>query len=156
MPTTPAGLPYPLDTDPVANGALDIQNLAESVDQKLLTTGVAWLPFTPNFRPDTGIWFVAPTNTGTYGRIGRIIFGQAKLLITSSGSAGGFISFDVPVPALQGNPQTIGACREANITGNLCSVQLNSTGVAQIRTFNNGATANGNFFYQLFFMYEAA
>jgi len=35
MPTTPAGLPYPLGSDPVANGAQDIQDLAEAVDPGL-------------------------------------------------------------------------------------------------------------------------
>jgi hypothetical protein len=34
MPTTTNGLPYPLGTDPVANGAQDIQDLAEAVDTK--------------------------------------------------------------------------------------------------------------------------
>jgi hypothetical protein len=32
MPTTSNGLPYPLGTDPVANGAQDIQDLAEAVN----------------------------------------------------------------------------------------------------------------------------
>lgn len=32
MPTTPGGLPYPSGSDPVANGAQDIQDLAEAVD----------------------------------------------------------------------------------------------------------------------------
>jgi hypothetical protein len=32
MPTTPGGLPYPSGTDPVANGAQDIQDLAEAVE----------------------------------------------------------------------------------------------------------------------------
>lgn len=35
MPTTPGGLPYPLGSDPVANGAQDIQDLAEAVDPGL-------------------------------------------------------------------------------------------------------------------------
>jgi hypothetical protein len=35
MPTTPGGLPYPNSTDPVANGAQDIQDLAEAVDNNL-------------------------------------------------------------------------------------------------------------------------
>ena len=35
MPSTPIGLPYPNSSDPVANGAQDIQDLAEAVDSKL-------------------------------------------------------------------------------------------------------------------------
>lgn len=34
MPETPSGLPYPAATDPVANGAADIQALAEAIDAR--------------------------------------------------------------------------------------------------------------------------
>jgi hypothetical protein len=47
MPTTPGGLPYPLGTDPVANGAQDIQDLAEAVD------------------PGLGLWLVKTVTIGT-------------------------------------------------------------------------------------------
>ena len=49
MPTTPAGLPYPSGTDPVANGAQDIQDLAEAVDPGL---GL-WLVKTQTFSSAT-------------------------------------------------------------------------------------------------------
>jgi ribulose kinase len=50
MPTTPGGLPYPNSTDPVANGAQDIQDLAEAVDNNL------------------GLWLVK-TQTATSGTV---------------------------------------------------------------------------------------
>jgi sugar (pentulose or hexulose) kinase len=50
MPTTPAGLPYPLGTDPVANGAQDIQDLAEAVDP-----GLGLYRVTPSAVSGTGV-----------------------------------------------------------------------------------------------------
>jgi hypothetical protein len=118
--------------------------------------GAPWETFTPSFRPDGGVWFVAGATYARYGRIGKIIFGEALLDITSFGTATGFVTFDLPITAKQGNGQTIGLAREFKVTGNMISVQLTTSSTAVLRTFNNGATANGNFGYGVTFMYEAA
>jgi hypothetical protein len=51
MPSTPGGLPYPNSSDPVANGAQDIQDLAEAVDSGLglwkIASGTVTLSTTP-------------------------------------------------------------------------------------------------------------
>ena len=118
--------------------------------------GAVWETFTPNFRPETGVWFVAPTNAGRYGRIGKLVYGSGQINITSSGSGGGNVIFDLPVTAKQGNPYSIGTGREANLTGNTFNVITSSTTVGQVIFYNNGATANGNYNYSFFFIYEAA
>jgi hypothetical protein len=118
--------------------------------------GAEWETFTPNFRPETGVWFVAPTNVGRYGRIGKLVYGSGQINITSSGSGGGNVLFTLPVTAKFGNPYSIGTGREANLTGNTFNVITSSTTVGQVIFYNNAATANNNYNYSFFFIYEAA
>jgi hypothetical protein len=122
----------------------------------LNTIGAVWETFTPNFRPTGGVWFVAPTNVGRYARINKIIIGSGSIDISSSGTASGNVLFDLPITAKQGNPYGIGTGREANLTGNAFEVITSSTTVGQILFYNNANTANGNYNYSFFFIYEAA
>ena len=118
--------------------------------------GAVWETWTPNFRPGAGgVWFVAPTAYARYGRIGKFVFGEAQLNILSSGSGAGFVQFDLPVVALNGNPGGIGGGREAAITGAAFTVSKITTAVGQIVFYNNTATANGNYSYAFNFFYEA-
>lgn len=119
--------------------------------------GAVWETWSPNYRPGAGgVWFVTNTPYSRYGRIGKFVFGEASFNITSSGTGAGFVQFDLPILALNGNPGAIGGGREANLTGNSYTVSKISTSVGQIVFYNNGATANGNYSYSYNFFYEAA
>ena len=115
-----------------------------------------WTTFTPNFRPSSGTWSASSTNHARYTRIGKTIFGQARIDITSAGTGSGYVLFDLPVTSLQGNTASIGGGREANLTGNSFTVQITNTTTAQIAFFNNGGTAGANHTFGFNFMYEAA
>ena len=118
--------------------------------------GATWETFTQNFRPQGGTWFVASPNSGRYGRIGKLVYGSGTINITSFGTATSNVIFDLPVTAVQGNPYSIGTGREANLTGNTFNVITSSTTVGQIIFYNNAATANNNYNFSFFFIYEAA
>lgn len=118
--------------------------------------GAVWETWTPNFRPGAGgVWFVTNTPYARYGRIGKLVFGEAAFNITSAGTGAGFVQFDLPIVALNGNPGAIGGGREANLTGNSYTVSKITTAVGQIVFYNNAATANNNYSYSFNFFYEA-
>jgi hypothetical protein len=118
--------------------------------------GTVWSNFTPNFRPETGVWFVASATYARYWQINKFVYGEAMLSITSFGTATNAIFFDLPVTAKQGNPAQLGNGREASITGQTFNVWRNGTTVGSIRFYNNGSTANNNYAFPFNFFYEAA
>jgi hypothetical protein len=122
----------------------------------MTSIGAAYETFTPNFRPQSGVWFVANQVSGKYGRIGKLVYGSAQLDIVSFGTAGSNVLFDLPITAKFGNPYSIGSGREANLTGNQFNVITSATTTGQIIFYNNAATANNNYNYSFFFIYEAA
>lgn len=63
--TTNLGLPYPASTDYVANGYLDIQNLADAIDT-LFGGSASYTPTTVNI--------TSPNVTGNYLLIGKWLF----------------------------------------------------------------------------------
>jgi hypothetical protein len=70
MPNTAKGLPYPVSSDPVAQGAANIQALAEAVDARI-GVGAAPLVVSGVVNPDGSIargagFTVAKTGTGLY------------------------------------------------------------------------------------------
>lgn len=122
----------------------------------MTSLGAPFETWTPNFRPGGGgVWFVTNTPYARYGRIGKFVFGEASFNITSAGTGAGFVQFDLPIVALNGNPGAIGGGREANLTGASYTVSKITTAVGQIVFYNNGATANGNYSYSFNFFYEA-
>jgi hypothetical protein len=89
--TTPGGLPYPLPSDPIADGATQIQALAEAVeaDTNTLATSVTSLtgmlrfqpqdfltngqfPSTVRFPPNSFTVFQVTSTTGGYPRTGTV------------------------------------------------------------------------------------
>lgn len=64
MPFTPRGLPYPAGTDPVANGADNIRQLAQATDD-LYRAGTDSLPITTvNVVASKTVTFTTPFPTG--------------------------------------------------------------------------------------------
>jgi hypothetical protein len=118
--------------------------------------GATWETWTPNFRAESGAWTSSTTTAARYGRIGKLLYGQAGITINSVGTGTGLVTFDLPLLAVQGNPFGIGSGREANLTGNAFQVISATVGIGQIRFYNNGITANGNYNYSFNFFYEVA
>lgn len=88
------GVPVPLDTDPVGDGALAVRNLAAAI-------GDPWTAYVPT-------WTASPTNpsigngslAGSYRLIGKTLHGRIALTIGSTTTAGsGAYIFGLPVAA---------------------------------------------------------
>lgn len=62
--TTPGGLPYPSPTDPIAQGADAIRNLATAVEAKAM---MQWTTYVPTWSGDSGT-----PNLGTGGALGGL------------------------------------------------------------------------------------
>jgi hypothetical protein len=85
------GLPFPEDTDPVAQGATAIEALAEAVEE-LLAANLPWQAYVPTL---TGV--AATVTEARYCKIGRLVTGRVLLTLTAGG--GGIFAVGVPVPA---------------------------------------------------------
>lgn len=108
MPTPTYGLRYPDGAD-IPNGPLQLQNLAEDVEDTLGDGLTAWLSYTPAWTGSTGNPGVGnATRTGRYCKLGRIVHFTAKILIGSTTTVGsGFYSISLP-PGLP--VSTVGTC----------------------------------------------
>ena len=135
-------------------GGLTVGELLTAAEMNSI--GAAWETWTPNFRPESGAWTTSTTTAARYGRIGKLLYGQAGITINAVGTGTGLVTFDLPLLAVQGNPFGIGSGREANLTGNAFQVISATVGIGQIRFYNNGITANGNYNYSFNFLYEVA
>jgi hypothetical protein len=118
--------------------------------------GAVWETWTPNFRSSAGAWTSSTTNFARYGRIGKIVLGQASISITSVGTATGLVTFDLPITAQSGGFIGFGFGREIALSGNTFLASANTTTVGSLRFFNNGETAAGLWTFPFTFMYEAA
>lgn len=134
MPNTPnANLPYPADTDYVANGYLDIQNLAEAIDTLFGPSGT--------YTPATGN-ITSPTITGNYLQIGKWLYVWVQIsagTVTTTGS----VTVELPVAAIgAGRVQLV----DAQHTGDVCRAYVNSndTNITIFRDYTGANFNNGH------------
>lgn len=91
--STPIGLPYPLPTEPVAEGAQAIRNLAEAVDAEL-----AWSDFAGVGLFATGANPGVSAKAARWIRAGRLVVYRGRFTLSSAGS--GDYEINVPTPPL--------------------------------------------------------
>jgi hypothetical protein len=129
MPTTPGGLPYPLGSDPVANGAQDIQDLAEAIDNR-----GKWTSYTPvlsssGTQPSLG---TGGTAVGKYIQINKFVHGYFNIQFGTSAITVGTGNYFVSLPVA--SARSTGAFWEQNVgTGTFGD---NSTGTDYNMKFN--------------------
>lgn len=94
------GFPHPLDT---IIGDLFCNNvrspLSPQFPGKALQDDTGWIAYAPNVFSGSGAFGALGTPTGSYQRVGKTVRFTVAITITSNGSAGGFISASLPLPA---------------------------------------------------------
>lgn len=131
--TSNLNLPYPADTDYVANGYLDIQNLADAVDV-LFGPSDTYTPATGNI--------TSPTVTGNYRVIGKWMYVWVQIsagTVTTTGS----ITVELPLAANgAGRVQLV----DAQHGGDLCRAYVNSndTNITIFRDYTGANWNNGH------------
>ena len=94
----------------------------------------AWTDYTPTITAGTGT-FTAVSASGKYARVGNIMHVNVAVIITTNGTAAGYII--VPLPAATA-ATALGCGRENTVTGNMLQViVVAGTSVARAFTYNN-------------------
>lgn len=126
--TTNLSITYPAPTDLVANGATDMQTIAEDIDDYF----GAWTSYTP-----TGTNITGGTYSAAYRRMGKI--GMVRVNITAgTATAAGSVAVSLPsgwTPTANG-----GACA-MNATSGLFTVLINAS-TSVLTVYNGTGVAN--------------
>jgi hypothetical protein len=124
-------------------------------------SGAAWTAYTPTVACSSGA-LTTSTPIGRYKRIGRTVFVQLRIAITTLGSCASAIYATVPfAAAATGSGSTndgwILAGREDQATGNMLQAKVQqNTNMAYIFTYNNGFPAANSTVLLLSGSYEGA
>jgi hypothetical protein len=112
---------------PVANGGTN-------------DSGTAWTSYVPTVSAASGT-FTTVSATGRYKTIGKIVFLQTFITITTVGSASGAVNFTLP-PGITPASFSMGVGREVSINGKMFSVTLSaSSSVATTNNYDNSSPA---------------
>ena len=97
--TTNLSIPYPASTDEIADGAQNMQDIADNLDGLL---GGAWTAYTPTWTGGvTNPTLGNGTLTGFYKKVGRTVVWRMRLTIGSTTNVGsGSWRFSLPVNAV--------------------------------------------------------
>jgi hypothetical protein len=87
--TTASGLPYPASSDPVANGAANIQQLAEAVTATYRSVVIASLPIT-SLANVTGNYGLTPIVTVPAATFPRVLRASLDVVMSNAGSFASF------------------------------------------------------------------
>jgi hypothetical protein len=93
MPNTPNGLPYPLASDPVTQGAAAIEALARATDTALVAQN-------PGYRIEAGRG--AFVNGSTVVTFAKPFSGIPSVVITAEGSTGNAAAIQIGAPTATG------------------------------------------------------
>lgn len=118
-------------------------------------TGTAWSAFTPTVTAGTGS-ITAYTATGREKTIGKTVFVEMTITLTTIGTAGASIIATLNTGA--GTPKYILNGRETNATGFLlsCDIGSNSASTIQIRKYDNTFLGANGYVMVITGVYEAA
>jgi hypothetical protein len=148
--------PTPDNTDPVADGALDMRTLGNAIDSTVgtlsgsvtsltttvgtlsgsltsLTTtvdaiGATWLSYTPTVTPETGTITTLGTRNGKYMKIKKIVYVIFDVAITTNGTGGTYLNISKPLASpTPATTNLIGMSNEINIANYLGSVRDKTT-----------------------------
>jgi hypothetical protein len=111
----------------------------------------SWTAYTPGISPDTGA-FGSASATGRYLKIGKTVNIQLYILITTVGTASGYLNIGLPF-------NTAGACVisgwENNATGRMCQGNAyTSVSYLNVRMFDNASPIVANYHLLLGGVYE--
>lgn len=94
MPTTPnLAIPYPASTDEIADGAQNMQDIADTLDTLL---GSAWTTYTPT---TTNVTLGNGTITGRHQKVGKTVIMWARLTAGTTTTFTGTPGFSLPFTA---------------------------------------------------------
>lgn len=131
--TTNNAWPYPSSSDPVGDGATNIQNLAQGIDTSVGTGLLAWTDY-DTFTVGGTNWGTTPTKNGRYCKLGKIVFFDYQ--ITAGGTGMGFsatvTSFTLPVNANTNTNEYIGTALFSDASAGIsydCTAEIAGTSV---------------------------
>jgi len=118
-------------------------------------TGSAWSAYTPTVTPGSGA-FTSATAAGRYKQIGRTVFVQIVVTITTNGTAGAYIDVSLPVANRSAQYQAINGV-EVGQTGYALSGILLTLGAGlRIRKYDNTYLGGNGAILVMQGVYEAA
>jgi hypothetical protein len=101
-------------------------------------TGTAWSTYTPTITTGAGTITTLGTVTGRYKTIGKTMFIEADIAITTNGTAANSVLFSLPGGATVGAGICIMAGREIASTGNMVQGIANASGTTvEVFTYSN-------------------
>lgn len=103
----------------------NMANLRSVLDNKMDIDNTAWTSFTPTITSNSGT-ITTKSATGYYKQIGKTVFVDIQITITTNGTGAGFIKSTLPVSAVAG---TAFAGRERQSTGKALCANVDSSGV---------------------------
>jgi hypothetical protein len=113
-----------------------------------------WTSYTPSITPGSGA-ITTVSATGRYCQIGKIIFVEMVITITTNGTGAGYILASLPVTS--GASQYIVSGRENAVSGNMLQGWINSsTSSVSIRTYSNTYPGSNGASIVMTGMYECA
>jgi hypothetical protein len=120
----------------------------------------AWTAWTPTITSGSGTITTVGTVEGFYQQIGRVVYGVARVTITTKGTAAGGLGFTLPVTArstFMGNGGAIGTYRETQNSGVVGCVYLSGNADGTLMENDNTTPFNNDAdTFRFSFTYEAA
>jgi hypothetical protein len=139
--------PTPDNTDPVADGALDMRTLGDAIDStvKSLNTATlasiattnttvaaigAWTAFTPTISTLSGTITSFTTRLARYSKIGKTVHVMFEFIIAVNGTGGGYLIMIKPITGvtpINSSTGVIGYGGEIAISGSAIAIREMST-----------------------------
>lgn len=114
----------------------------------------SWTAWTPTVTSEGGT-FASVSGAGRYTQVGKSVFWNADLTITTVGTATGGVRFTLPVTA-RASLGSLGSGRDDAVSGKIQSVTFLSTTVAKVYDYNNASPIAASAVLKLSGVYEAA
>jgi hypothetical protein len=118
--------------------------------------GKAWTNYTPTITPSTGA-FTSVAAQGRYFQIGKTIHVAIRVVITTNGTAAGYVAASLPFPVSTNLVYWAFAGREVAATGKMLQAQVGpGSSVAIILNYDNTYPGANGFQLTVSGTYEAA
>lgn len=108
-------------------------------------TGTAWTAWTPTVVAGTGA-FTTVSAAGSYKTIGKTVFFNARVTITTNGTAGSYVEISLPVATVNNGRYHIVAGRETSVTSLMLTGALAPNSSAMYMTKYDGTYPGGSGF----------
>lgn len=131
----------------------ELANISQSIKTIVAQNETPWIPYTPAVTPDGGT-LGSVSATGRYKKIGKTVFIQLNVHITSVGTATGYLNVFLPVNTA--GPCVIAGWENQSSGKMMQGNAYGSQSYLDVRDYANGSPIVANYNILLGGVYEAA